>query len=152
MAPGRISDRIVVDRIDWIKKMIHEIGQLPFDSYASFIADKRNIWAAESCLRRALEALMDLGRHILAKGFGRGVSEYKEIAAGLVAAGIFGPDEGDKLRTLAGYRNRMVHFYQEISDKELFEICSSQLSDITCVTDAIREWISVHHDMIDKTL
>jgi hypothetical protein len=30
-------------------------------------------------LRRSLEALMDLGRHIVAKGFGRGVTEYREI-------------------------------------------------------------------------
>ena len=35
---------------------------------------------ADSCLRRSLEALFDIGRHILAKGYARGVTEYKEIA------------------------------------------------------------------------
>lgn len=32
--------------------------------------------AGESFLRRALEVLLDLGRHVLAKGFGRVVPEY----------------------------------------------------------------------------
>ena len=44
-----------------------------------FTSGPLNAPAAESYLRRALEALMDLGRHILAKGFGRGVAEYKKI-------------------------------------------------------------------------
>jgi len=34
-------------------------------------------------LRRALEALFDMGRHIAAKGFGEAVTEYKEIASTL---------------------------------------------------------------------
>ena len=152
MAPGKISNRIVSERVDWINKMIYEIGQLPLENYANFTSDKRNVWAAESCLRRALEALMDLGRHILAKGFGHGVSEYREIATGLVEATVLGPALGDKLRTLAGYRNRMVHFYQEISDKELYEICSSQLSDITYVLETMKKWIKDHPDIIDQTL
>lgn len=34
-------------------------------------------------IRRMLEALLDLGRYILAKGFARGISEYKAIATTL---------------------------------------------------------------------
>ncbi|MCD6295899.1 MAG: hypothetical protein J7M30_01970, partial [Deltaproteobacteria bacterium] len=83
MSPGKISKRVIADRLDWIEKMIEGINLLSLNDYETFIRDKRNIWAAESCLRRALEALMDLGRHISAKGFGRGVSEYKEIASSL---------------------------------------------------------------------
>ena len=63
MAPGIISNRVIVERMAWINKMIYEIGQLPLENYATFVSDKRNVWAAESCLRRTLEALMDLGRH-----------------------------------------------------------------------------------------
>lgn len=79
MSPGKISKRVVADRLNWINKMIQEIKSLPIEDYDSFALDKRNSFAAESCLRRSLEALMDLGRHILAKGFSHGVSEYKEI-------------------------------------------------------------------------
>ncbi len=152
MVQGKISNRVVGERMEWINNMIKEIGQLPLEKYEIFTSDKRNVWAAESCLRRALEALMDLGRHILAKGFGRGVSEYKEIASGLGKKGVLSTQECDKFKILAGYRNRMVHFYQEISHKELFEICSSQLTDITDIIEAIKTWINAHQDLIDKTL
>ena len=152
MSPGRISKRLVADRLDWINKMIKEIESLPLKDYETFTKDKRNIWSAESCLRRSLEALMDLGRHILAKGFGRGVSEYKEIASALVEERVLNAGESARFKTLAGYRNRMAHFYHEISDRELFEICSSQLSDITYVAEAIKMWVNDHPEFINGTL
>ena len=152
MSPGRISKRVIADRLNWIRQMMMEIKSLPLKDYETFTSDKRNVWSAESCLRRSLEALMDLGRHLLAKGFGRGVSEYKEIGAVLAEVGILNDLECATFKTLAGYRNRMVHFYHEISDKELFEICSSQLSDITYVVEAIKKWVNNHPELIDETL
>lgn len=77
-----------------------------------------NVWTAESCLRRGLEASLDVGRHILAKGLGLGVSEYKEIAPRLQERGILQDKEADLLRVLAGYRNRLVHFYRRRSRRE----------------------------------
>ena len=67
----KISQRVVADRLDWIGRMLGEIRSLPLDDKESFFTDNRNIWTADACLRRALEALFDLGRHILAKGFGQ---------------------------------------------------------------------------------
>jgi len=38
-----------------------EIRSLPLENPSGFFADRRNIWSAESCLRRSLEALFDVG-------------------------------------------------------------------------------------------
>ncbi len=130
MTPSKIAKRVVADRVNWILRMLEGIESLPLDDFESFIIDKRNVWAAESCLRRALEALMDLGRHILAKCFGEGTSEYRQIGSGLETRGVLSAPQAELFRRLAGYRNRMVHFYQEISDEELYSICSSQIGNI----------------------
>ena len=106
MSPNKISKRVIADRLTWIEKMVREIRALPLENYSSFIADRRNVWAAESCLRRALEALMDLGRHIAAKSFGQGVTEYTEIASVLKEGGVFDDESYLRFRTLAGYRNK----------------------------------------------
>jgi len=152
MNPSRISKRIVADRLKWIESMLANINALPLKTYKDFISDKRNIWSAESCLRRCLEALMDLGRHILAKGFAQGVTEYKEISSGLLKAGLLSEVDAVKLRILAGYRNRMVHFYHEISHRELYEICCTEISDINYLVDVLKKWIKNHPDLIDETL
>jgi uncharacterized protein YutE (UPF0331/DUF86 family) len=152
MSPDKISKRVVVDRISWISKMLEEIESLPLENYEQFSTDKRNIWSAESCLRRALEALMDFGRHIAAKGFGQGVTEYKEIGNALAQMGVLSDNESVIFKTLAGYRNRMVHFYHEVSYRELFEICVSHLSDIQAMIEALKGWIKTNPEKIDESL
>ena len=68
----------------------------------------------------ALEALFDLGRHILAKAFATGPAESSQIAEGLTQKGVLSKEEGRTLREMAGDRNRVVHFYHEIGDRELY--------------------------------
>lgn len=152
MSPSKVSRRIFLDRISWVDRMIDQIRALPLRTREEFAADSRNVWAAESCLRRALEALFDIGRHILAKAFGKGVSEYREIADMLAQTGVLTRQQSDLLRVLAGYRNRLVHFYHEVSLDELYQICARQLTDVIATRDAIRQWFDSHPDLVDDTL
>lgn len=132
--------------------MVKEIRSLPLATLDDFSVDSRNVWAAESCLRRALEALFDIGRHILAKAFGKGVSEYKEIANELQRAGVLSNDQTILLRTLAGYRNRLVHFYHEVSTQELHGICKDRLDDLLQIKGAYLTWVRTNPDKVDETL
>lgn len=132
--------------------MIAQIRALPLEDRAAFLADSRNVWTAESCIRRALEALFDLGRHVLARGFGLGVTEYKEIAQSLGSQGILSESHARLLNMLAGYRNRLVHFYHEVSADELFEICSAGLDDVISIQEAFRRWLDSHAELVDTSL
>lgn len=152
MMPGRVSKRVLTDRLSWIESMAAKIRSLPLTDKDEFLADYRNVGTAESCLRRALEALFDAGRHILAKGFGSGVSEYKEIALQLKTRGVLLEPESKLLITLAGYRNRLVHFYHEVEPGELYEICAKRLDDVGRVAAAYRVWMNNNPDRIDSTL
>jgi len=150
MTPGKVSRRVVADRLAWVERMVAEICALPLTDRDAFFADRRNLWTAESCLRRALEALLDLGRHILAKGFGIGVSEYREIAARLEEQQVLSADEAALLRTMAGYRNRLVHFYHEVSPEELYEVCAHRLGDLEQVLAAYRRWLQEHPERLSE--
>ena len=150
MFPGKISKRVVSDRLAWVDRMLNEIRALPLDSKSVFMQDSRNIWASESCLRCALEALFDMGRHIAAKGFGEAVTEYKEIAATLNK--VISADEFTLMQKLAGYRNRLVHFYHDVSADELYEICASHLGDVETIVGSLRVWVANHADLLDETL
>ena len=152
MLPGKISKRVVSDRLAWVDRMLSEIRALPLDSKPGFMQDSRNVWAAESCLRRSLEALFDMGRHIVAKGFGEAVTEYKEIAAVLNRRKVISASELVLMAKLAGYRNRLVHFYHDVSADELFEICSSHLGDVEQIVNALRSWLANNPAALDETL
>lgn len=152
MTPSRLKETVVLDRIRWVQRMIQSIRDLPLQSWETFNADKHIAAAAESYLRRALEALLDLGRHILAKGFGVAPAEYKNIAIALGEKGVLNKKQTALFIKMAGYRNRLVHFYHEISRQELYEICSQRLGEIEAVLAAIQQWIDSHPEKIDPSL
>ncbi len=152
MTPGKLSRRVVGDRLSWIERMVGDIRALPLEDEETFFSDRRNVGMAESCLRRALEALLDLGRHILAKGFGLGVSEYKQIASELGERNVLSRREAEILRVLAGYRNRMAHFYHEIEPHELYEVCTQDLMDLERIAEAYRIWLKEHEEWLNETL
>lgn len=121
--------------------MLAGLRDLPRDSFEEFGRDRHNVAAAESYLRRAIEALVDLGRHILAKRFAVAVSEYKAIPAALRDAGVLGEERVPVFVKICGYRNRMVHFYHAISDRELFTICTRHAGDLEDLLTALLTWI-----------
>lgn len=132
--------------------MVDGIRSLPMSNPATFTDDPIVAAAAESFLRRALEALIDLGRHVLAKGFGRGVPEYKKVAIELGEVGVLEPAMVEMLAKMAGYRNRLVHFYDEVTPEELFLVCSQQLGDIEGVVDAVVKWLRDHPEILDSEI
>ncbi len=152
MTATGIKEKVVAQRVAWIEEMLRGVAALPLDTFDRFVADPRNVAAADSYVRRSLEALLDLGRHILAKGFGRAVSEYREVARQLLAAGVLTEDDARVLGEMAGYRNRLVHFYDEVTPPELYRICTKRLSDVTTIVNAFRTWIEQHPERVDRSL
>lgn len=144
LSPTFIDGRVLADKIAVIDRMLADLRALPVDDLDAFVEDSRTPAAAESYLRRALEALMDLGRHLLAKGFGLPVDEYAAIADRLREVGMLDPQETSRLREMAKYRNRMVHFYAEITQPELYDIITQNLDDFGLILGAINRWLAQH--------
>jgi uncharacterized protein YutE (UPF0331/DUF86 family) len=148
MSPGQISRIVVTDKVALVRRMLDGIGTLPLADLAAFTSDARMVAAGDSYLRRALEALLDLARHVLAKGFGRAPAEYAEVARQLGEVGVVSSALAERLAVMARYRNRMVHFYDEITDRELFEIITRDRSDFERVLSAVLDWLAAHPDRV----
>jgi uncharacterized protein YutE (UPF0331/DUF86 family) len=151
MSPSQIEERVVTDRIGVIDRMLAELRRLPTEDLTAFQEDPRTPAAAESFLRRALEALLDLGRHLLAKGFGQPVDEYAAIADRLGEVGVLMPSEASLLREMARYRNRMVHFYNEITVSELYGIITEELGDFATIRSSITSWLAEHPEQVNRS-
>jgi len=152
MIPGLISQKIVVAKVDVISEMLGGVESLPLASENEFTRDPHMVAAGESYLRRALEALLDLGRHVLAKGFGLPVAEYAAIADQLRAKGVVPSDLAVRLKLMAGYRNRLVHEYDVVTPSELYTILTAKISDVVAVSDAIRSWLAKNPERVDRSL
>lgn len=152
MSPGRLRESVVTKKAETVKKMLGGLTALPLSPVEIFTSDALRVAAAESYLRRALEALLDLGRHLLAKGFGTPAVEYKEIPVKLREVGILDAKLAATLVDMAGYRNSLTHFYDEVTPEELHTILSGRLGDVETVLAALLAWIERHPERVDRSL
>lgn len=126
-----INRSLVQERLLLVLNFHNELFELSKMNNEEFLAESRNVAAAESYLRRSLEAIFDIGRHVLAKTGNIKLSlEYKAIAKGLHECNVISQELANKLVNMAGYRNRLVHLYHQITDEELHHIIKNDLRDL----------------------
>ena len=121
-------------KIATIREAIAEMEVLGKLSKKEFTTKTPNYAMADYFLRRALEATFDICGHILSRftySPGRRPATYKELAKAMGEKKIVSSDFANgSLFKMAGYRNRMIHFYDEVTPSELFEIVTKNLDDL----------------------
>ena len=139
MVKETIKSQSIIPRIDGIERdleKLEDLGKLSLD----ILAIEDNFIKAQFYLRRVLEGVFHIGSHILARMPGGRVTEYKEIALKLGELCIVEKSfAANQLKKMAGYRNRLTHFYSDITPQEIHEIIQNHLEDITVFLQAIRE-------------
>jgi len=83
---------------------------------------------------------------------GRVATEYREVARQLLAAEVIDEETSRRLSDMAGYRNRLVHFYDEVTPQELYAICTQRTSEINGVMNVLLAWVRAHPEKVDRSL
>jgi uncharacterized protein YutE (UPF0331/DUF86 family) len=139
MTPGAVDLKVVGDRLQIVVSCLTDLKAIPSASIDEYISDRRNPLATDAALRRALEALFDVARHLLAKGKGLAGLEYREVANLAKEHGLIKDSElADRFHAMAGYRNRLTHHYDKVTEFELYEIITMRLDDIEAIADSLR--------------
>jgi hypothetical protein len=67
MTQGTVDLKVVGDLLKILETCLGNLRALPQGSLQEFLSDQRNAPAAESLLRRAIQAFFDLLRHVVAR-------------------------------------------------------------------------------------
>ena len=138
-----IKQEVMLSRRREIEKKIEKITVFKGSNLENFKKGE-NYAIAEHYLRRALEAIFDIGTHIGSRFPGVRISTYKDVALFLGKEGIVPQHFAkEKLLKMAGYRNRLVHFYAEVTIDELYEIIQNRLEDFNEFLQYLKLFLTV---------
>lgn len=146
MVISSLNTSRILELLRFIETCLQELK--PFSEMAKreFLSDKKNPPFVESYLRRSLEAVFDIGRHILAKTYGFREIEYKGIAKELGEKEVITKELSGVLQEMAGYRNRIVHFYREVTPEELYDIVVNNLKDLDRFIKEIAAFLKAYQE------
>ncbi|MBI3322150.1 MAG: DUF86 domain-containing protein [Candidatus Omnitrophica bacterium] len=145
MNPVPLNRTVLVNRLSEIERDIAQLSKFQGMPVKEF-TEGPHYAIAEHYLRRALEAIFDAGNHILSR-FPLAPTErpesYKAIALALGRHGVVPKEFAEKtLKDMAGYRNRIVHFYDEITPEELHTIVQNNLNDLETFAGILKNVIT----------
>lgn len=106
---------------------LEDLGKLDRDN---FLSDQHKIGSAKYNLIVAIEGIIDLCNHIIAKNGFRTPEDYADTFRVLAERGAFDEEYNNVLIQMARFRNRLVHIYWEVDNNELYRIIQTHLKDI----------------------
>ncbi|NPV51895.1 MAG: DUF86 domain-containing protein [Firmicutes bacterium] len=136
------NKQLVADHAQLIRTSIARLETLATLSWEEFAANPDNFAIAEHHLRRALQAVLDLGRHVVVKAGLGNPANYREIFDLLESGGVLEPEVVRRVRGMAGYRNRLVHDYARIEEKEMWDILRNDLGDVRLLLNRLLGYIT----------
>lgn len=137
-----VDKEVILDRLSIIKNSVKRLRELATIPEEEFISDGDCFAIAEHHLRRSLEAVLDIGRHICVKDTLGQPQDYTEVFDILGKNGILNKEFAEDIKGMAGYRNRLVHMYNQISVDEVYDILQNKLEDFNTYNRQILRYIN----------
>ena len=120
----------VQSKLDIIPENLEKLEILRAMGYEKFRSDFRNIDSALHRLQTSIQALVDIGGYIIASLGLRTPGSSGEVIDILAEHGLLKAGQRDRTISMIQFRNRIVHFYNDIDLKVLFQILQEELIDI----------------------
>jgi uncharacterized protein YutE (UPF0331/DUF86 family) len=123
--------------VDFVRGNLRRLEEMRGAGRSTFLQEEVAQAAATRWLQTAIEALIDIANHVVAReglGVPRAYSETMEI---LVREGVLPADRRGSFLAMVRFRNRVVHLYDAVDPEEIWRILEEDLGDFDAFIAAI---------------
>jgi uncharacterized protein YutE (UPF0331/DUF86 family) len=139
VSPEQIQAKLVQ-----LAELVSKLRALPQSKIEEFRADDRNLDAALRRLQVAIQILIDVGSHLVAR-LGLGAPDTsRDLLERLERAGHLPPGSVPRFGKLFAFRNRIVHLYDRVDDEQVFEIVQNCLGDLEELARCYAQLLAEH--------
>lgn len=138
--------------IERIKILIEEIREAYDDlsEYArldedKILSNKTLLNAVKYSFIVAIQAIIDICHHMVARLSGKVPDEYGECFLILKDMGYLNTDYSLKLKSMAGFRNILIHLYHEVDDRNVLKYLKNDLW-------AIEEFLKIVRRVLEENI
>lgn len=111
----------VITRLQELDTVVHELRRYEYVTAAEVQADLSRRWIIERGLIAAATLILDIADHILVEDYSVHTATYENSLAELREHDIISELLYEDMRGLVGFRNVLVHLYQEVDVQQLLE-------------------------------
>jgi uncharacterized protein YutE (UPF0331/DUF86 family) len=124
-----------------LRKSLQRLSALGQLSEEEFTGDPDKIGSAKYHLIVAIEICMDIGTHLISRNAYRVPEDYGDTFVVMSEVGALDSSFSEELRKMAKFRNRLVHLYWQVDDKQVYRILQDRLGDFKRFLDSIASFL-----------
>jgi uncharacterized protein YutE (UPF0331/DUF86 family) len=124
-------------KLDVLKANLEKLARIPQASEDEFLADFRNVASALYLLQTSIQALIDLASHLVASRALPTPKTSHELFERLEESGCLPAGSAARFAPIVGFRNRVVHLYDRIDERRVYEILTRHRHDLIEVLDLL---------------
>jgi len=136
-----VRTEVVRKRLNKLDEYLSILRGLRKYSFEEFIRDPEHYGSAERFLQLAIEAIIDIGNHVIAELALGVVNWYSDIPAILAEKGYVNADLKEKWIRMIGFRNTLVHEYIDIDRRIVYEVLQHRLKDIEALRQILAQFL-----------
>ena len=135
-------DRVLVERIlSDITSNVKALRDSSDISWDVYINDMRSRRFVERSLHIMIEAVIDVGQHIIADEALREPASYRDTFSVLAENEIISTENLKTYEKMAAFRNLIVHYYERVDDEVVFGIFQKNLEDFELFVTEISKYL-----------
>ncbi len=136
-----LNPEIIRRRLQRVDEYLAILAGLQRYSLDDFLADPERYGSAERFLHLAIEALLDVGSHVIAELDLGAIETYSDIPRILTEKGYIPRDLSETWIRIIGFRNVLVHEYLNVDRKVVHEVLQHQLGDLRALAHALAQFL-----------
>ncbi len=126
-----VSPEVIRKRLRLLEGYLQRLRRIQRENDRErFLGDSDQQALAEHYLRLAIEAIIDVGQHIIASSAWESAEDYAAVFQILAKHGVLPKELLVRLEGMAGFRNLLVHDYAEVDPVRVFDVVQTRLGDL----------------------
>jgi uncharacterized protein YutE (UPF0331/DUF86 family) len=128
--PARV--RQLLEALEEYRSQLERLRDLPAAEYQGDSA-----FAGRYLVQASAQACIDMANHVIASSGWRAPQDFRDSFTVLEENGVIEAGLAERMRALAGLRNRLVHIYAEVDDRIVRESLPEGLQDLSDFSQAM---------------
>ena len=124
-------------RLDVLRSNLTGLDGIPHESFEEFGSDARNLPATIYLLQTSIQALIDLGSYHVARLALETPQTSQDVFERLERAGHLLPGTAKRCAPIIGFRNRVVHLYDRVDARVVYDILVNYRRDLAELADLL---------------
>src|SRR5437870_2349887 len=133
---------LITRKLLLIARDLEELREIASSEVGHFLQDRRDQAIVERYLERMIGRAIDVNFHLITETGHAPPADYHASFTRLAELGVLDAEFGRRIARAAGLRNRLVHEYEDIDPRRVFDALQSAFEDLPIYLRRVDEFVT----------